>query len=515
MATRAELIVALRAVNEASKVLNEVKDDIKDVGDTAGKSAGSTSKFGDALGSVSKIAGGFILANGIMAAPGFLLSAAQAAAEDEAATARLEQALRNAGGAYEENLAAVNARIEAGQKLAYGDDAVRDSFQQLLAATGDVNESLDRQRLAMDLARGANIDLEAATRMVAKVNDENVEAFRRMGIVIGENATEAEALAAVQAKFAGQADAYASSTAGQMEQASIAMGELKETIGAAVLPALTALAIFANEEVIPAIQAFAEEAAPAVKAFAAVVAKTWKEEIEPALDNLMDAWKTIDQVVIPIVKDMAADVETAGKIIGLALGIIVDLLGGDFSGAWDKAQALVEEVADAIQRKVELLKDGLVGAISGIKTAATDLGAAIRDGVVEGISGAGGMALDLGNAVIGLFESAINSVVGFINEAIPNDIGFDVLGKHVGVDIPDNPVGTVSIPRLARGGVVIAGDNPSGIEAIVPLERAREFGFGGGDVHIHVHAWDSGDVDRWLANGGADRIAYALERRVA
>jgi len=70
----------------------------------------------------------------------------------------------------------------------------------------------------MDLARGAGIPLEVATRMLGKLNGEAVELFERMGMVLGENATEADALAAVQAKFGGQAEAYAKSTDGQFEQ---------------------------------------------------------------------------------------------------------------------------------------------------------------------------------------------------------------------------------------------------------------------------------------------------------
>lgn len=65
--------------------------------------------------------------------------------------------------------------------------------------------------------------------MVGKVNEENVEAFKRLGITIGEEAVETEALAAVQAKFAGQADTYAKSTAGQMEQAKLPHGRTEKS----------------------------------------------------------------------------------------------------------------------------------------------------------------------------------------------------------------------------------------------------------------------------------------------
>lgn len=262
----AQLGFAIRAVNEANKALKEVQEDLRKVEGQAKDTSGAMSKMGGALGDVAKIAGGFVLAQGIMKAPGFLMDAAKAAAEDEAATARLDQALRNAGGAFDENKRKVEERIGAGQKLAFSDDQVRDSFQTLLAATGDVDEALRRQALAMDFARGAGIPLEQASKLLGKVTAENVEAFKRMGITIGEGATEAEAFAAIQAKFGGQADAYAKSTAGQFEILKIRMGEAKEQIGAALLPVMAAVGTVLATQVVPAVEAFASAFGPSLTA---------------------------------------------------------------------------------------------------------------------------------------------------------------------------------------------------------------------------------------------------------
>jgi len=215
----------------------------------AGQSAGG---LGSKLGGVASIAGGFIVAQGITQMGGYLMDAAKGAAADEQATMRLQQTLKNLGGDYDGNLAKVNAAIAAGEKLAFTDDDVRDSFQFLANATGDADEALKRQTVAMDLARGANIPLATATKMVGKVNEENVEAFRKLGIVIGDNATEADALAAVQAKYAGQSSEYASSTAGQFEVAQIRMAEAQETIGGALLPAMTGLATIMSSVLPPA-----------------------------------------------------------------------------------------------------------------------------------------------------------------------------------------------------------------------------------------------------------------------
>lgn len=283
----AQLGFAIRAVNEANKAMKEIQQDLGKVEKSAKDADGAMSKMGHALGDVAKIAGGFVLAQGIMKAPGFFMDAAKAAAEDEAATARLEQALRNAGGAFDENVKKVNDRIAAGQKLAYSDDAVRDSFQTLLAATGDVDEALKRQALAMDFARGAGIPLGQASKLLGKVTSENVEAFKRMGITIGEGATEAEAFAVIQEKFAGQSETYAKSTAGQFEIMKIKMGEVQETIGAALLPVMTKVGEVLATQVVPAIEEFAAKVGPSLSAAGTFL----QDNLLPPLQKLAD-WFT-------------------------------------------------------------------------------------------------------------------------------------------------------------------------------------------------------------------------------
>jgi hypothetical protein len=375
MTTRTLEIKFIGDASGAKKAFAEVDDSS---GKLTGKLSGLTS-------TIAGVAGGFLGAEGIKAGAGFLIDAAKAAAEDEAATQRLEQSLRNAGGAFDENIQKVNERIDAGQKLAYSDDEVRDSFQQLLAATGDTDEALRRQAIAMDLSRGAGISLEQASKMVGKVNEENVEAFKRLGITIGEGASETEALAAVQAKFAGQADTYAKSTAGQMEQAKLRMGELKEQLGTALLPAFTAFANFLVGAVLPAVERFANESGPKIQEFAQKVRQYWESDIKPALDAMVAAWQKLQPVIKPILEQVANVVEHTVRTIALALGIVIDLLGGDFSGAWKKAKELVAEQIRYIKETVENLGALIRGAIPLIAEAAKAVGSAIFDAIWEGL----------------------------------------------------------------------------------------------------------------------------------
>lgn len=261
---------------------------IAGVGKAAGSAVTAPLKgLGSALGGIASIAGGVALGGALTQLPGQLLDMAKGAAADEQATARLQQTLRNLPGDFGKMSAAVDGAIAAGQKLAFSDDDVRDSFQALAVATGSSEEALSRQKIAMDLARGAGIPLSQASKLLSKVNEENVEAFKRLGITIGENATETEALAAVQAKFAGQAETFGASTAGQFEAATLAMGEIQESIGSALLPLLTAAAQ-ALSTMLPVIQEW-------VGAFAGGIAEKIMPSIQPLLDMLPSIGTALSQ----------------------------------------------------------------------------------------------------------------------------------------------------------------------------------------------------------------------------
>lgn len=169
-------------------------------------------------------------------AVGFLSDAARAGADDEASTLRLQQALENTGASWAAQQGAIEARIEAGQRLAFSDDQMRDSLSLLLAQTGSLDEALKRQKLAMDLARGAHIDVVTASKLLGKVTDENVNVLGRYGISVQKGADETALFAAVQQKFGGQAETYGNSTQGAIQRVTNATDDWKESVGQALGP---------------------------------------------------------------------------------------------------------------------------------------------------------------------------------------------------------------------------------------------------------------------------------------
>jgi hypothetical protein len=330
------------------------------------EAAEKTKSFGANLQEVGKIAGGILLGAGIMKAPGFLMDAAKGAAEDEQATIRLNKSLENLAAVdnmltFDELRGAVDELIEKGGDLAFSDDEIRDSLQGLIAATGSADESMVRLAAAQDLARGANIPLATASKMLGKLNEENVEVFKKMGITLGENATEADALALVQQKFGGQAEAYAKSTAGQFEVAQIKMAEAKETIGAALLPVLTFLAGVLSGKVIPAVEMVVnnlDKIAPvlipvgaAILAMGAAIGITMIPALVTWLGVQIPLALAVVATYLPIVALVAG--------IGLLAAGVVLLIQH-----WDEVTAkfpILGVVADAIKEKLDVVVAWLSG----------------------------------------------------------------------------------------------------------------------------------------------------------
>jgi hypothetical protein len=108
-----------------------------------------------------------------------------------------------------------------------------------------------------------------------------------------------------------------------------------------------------------------------------------------------------------------------------------------------------------------------LGALSG---AAASLGSAIRDGIIGGIRGTMGVIGNLEEQLIAALKSLINSAIQAVNDAIPNELSMSILGKKIGIDLPDNP-----IPMLAAGGILtrptLALLAERGPEAVIPLSR--------------------------------------------
>ena len=172
-----------------------------------------------------------------------LTSSVRAAIEAEKTQARLEAQLKASGVSYEKHADEIERVIQKHSRLAGLDDEdLTDAFTNIVRVTGDVDKSLRLTGLAADFARAKHIDVAKAGEIVGKVAGGNTGILSRYGIQIEKGATASEALAALQGKFAGQAEAYGKTTGGSMDRMRVATENLQEKLGNALAPTVTEVA---------------------------------------------------------------------------------------------------------------------------------------------------------------------------------------------------------------------------------------------------------------------------------
>lgn len=169
---------------------------------------------------------------------------------------------------------------------------------------------------------------------------------------------------------------------------------------------------------------------------------------------------------------------------------ICQAIGEFFSGLWTKLQEIFEpigqwfgerwnDVTSALSKVASWFGDIFGKAFDAVKNAFSSIGdffKGVWDTVKSIFVNAGQM---VGEAVGGAFKSAVNAVLGTIENVVNGFIG--MINGVLGVvrNLPGlgwvGSVSTVSLPRLARGGIVdsptIAMIGEAGKEAVVPLEN--------------------------------------------
>jgi hypothetical protein len=181
-----------------------------------------------------------------------------------------------------------------------------------------------------------------------------------------------------------------------------------------------------------------------------------------------------------------------GMIVGAVTGILAGIIGivlGIVNGLWTALVSVVTGFWTALISGGDALKEWFLS-----------IPTTIKDGFISG------------------FKEAFNAVLTIYN---------DFAGK-MEFDIPDwvpkiggDSFSLPKVPMLAKGGIVtgptlaVLGDNPSGKEAVVPLEKAGEMGFGGGGgitVNINVGGVTDRTDKKQLAREIGDLIRAEMSR---
>jgi hypothetical protein len=188
-------------------------------------------------------AAGQMVASGLAAlgVGAFLNDSIAAMRGQEVATARLQQAMANTGASWSSYADNIRAANSAAVEMGYTDDEMTAALAKLTTMTGSVNTALGDQTLIMDLARTTGMDLAASASLIAKVEEGRIGIAARQLPFLHAQMTREEALAALRKATAGQAEAFAATSAGANAKMLASYDELQEGIGSALLPTMNTL----------------------------------------------------------------------------------------------------------------------------------------------------------------------------------------------------------------------------------------------------------------------------------
>jgi hypothetical protein len=336
--------VTVRIIGDASSAETAFK--------TAESAAGGLES---SLGKVATTAAGFALGGAISEAPGYLLDAAKAAADDEANMSKLQTAITNVSGAYAPYNAAVQQAITDGQNKAFSDDETRNALTTLVNETGSTEEALKRLSVAQDLARGTGMDLETASKLVGKVTDDNTKVLARYGITVKDGATAQDLLNAVDGKFHGQAATFAQTDAAKMQIMADRVSELQEQLGYMLLPILTVvvgaglrLADVIATRVVPAFATFIAGLRP--------IAEFIGGHLGPIIAGLAGVFVALVAVAVPAI--VAWTIATWASVAAHLAAAV----------AWLAAYAPIIAIVIAVGVAVALLYEAWTSNFLGIRT---------------------------------------------------------------------------------------------------------------------------------------------------
>jgi hypothetical protein len=461
-----------------------VKFDGKDAGlDKAAKNAGQS------IDGVSKAHSNFVVTAGDVtniakSVIGVLGDAAKAAAEDEQQQANLRNQLKNVVGATDDQVASVEKWINKTQN-ATGvlDDNLRPALQNLVVATGSVDQAQGLMGTAMDIAQAKGLDLQAVTAAMAKAHDGNSAALHKMGIETTDASGAAlsfdQVMQSANSTFGGATAAAAETSAGKMAILKAKFSDVQETVGGVVIGALTKFGDFVTGTLVPGISKLSDFIVKNKEYFLAAAVG-----IVGALVPAFIAWATAAATAA------GATITTAAPVI--AVGVAIAALAAGIIYAYNHFDTF-RNVVDAVGRFFRdtvwpIIKQGAEYLVDFGKFA-YNTGVTVGEFAVKVGKVVGGMAREIAdtmssvaNTLISPFRSAFNAIARLWNGTV-GSIEFTVPSWVPGIG--GNGFSVPNIPQLADGGIVnrptLALIGEAGPEAVVPLGRG---GFGGGPTII-------------------------------
>jgi hypothetical protein len=365
-----------------------------------------------------------------------LFDATKGAIEDDAAQKLLAATLKKTTFATDAQIKANEDWIAAqGRLLGVTDDELRPVLARFAKATGSVTEAQKMATQAMDIAASTGKPLATVTAALEKAYGGNLAALAKLAPeyrqMIKDGASYEEVMAAIASTTGGAASVAANTAQGQFKRLGVALSETKESIGAALLPAIEAL--------LPYLTKFGD----------------WASKHPGILLAVGAAIATIAAAIVAVNVAMALNPFSLIAIAVVALGALL-------VAAYKKFEPF-KTVVDAVFGAIKFW-------ISNVIIPEVQLLLTVFKTVFNGIA------------------TIWNNTIGKLKFTIPSWVP-GIGGK--GFDVPDIPMlaqgGIVNSPTLALIG-------EAGPEAVVPLDRAGSMGgtvninVNGGDPNAVVAA---------------------------
>jgi phage-related protein len=360
------------------------------------------------------------------------------AIEDAAAQDLLANSLKKTTGANDAQIASVEDWItKQGQLLGFSDDKLRPVLNRLAKATGSVTKAQELASQAMDISTATGKPLETVVAALEKAYGGNLAALAKLAPeyrdMIKNGASFEEVMGKLAKTTGGAAAEAANTTAGKFARLKIGFDETKESIGAALIPAV--------EKLLPYLQTFA----------------TWAQDNPQTFMIIAGALAAIAASIVAINIAMALN----------PIGLIVIGIGALIAGL-----AIAYTKFEGFRKVVDNVFGAIKWYVHNVTIPAVNLLVDVFKKVFNGIA-------MVWNNTIGKFSFTVPSWVPAIG------------GK--GFSMPDIPMlangGIVTGPTLAMIG------EGRGPEAVIPLDRMGEFGMGGGtNVTINVNGGDPNAV---------------------
>lgn len=243
------------------EIFGKATSAVKALGQTGSAAVDMGSKVASALPSLKTIGIAGAAAFASVAAGAY--KAVQAAAEDQKSFKLLEGQLRSTVGATDAQVAGVEKQISAMMRATgIADDQLRPAYASLVRGTSSLTDSTQLMQLALDVSAGTGKDVAAVAEGLSKAYNGNMGALVKLGIPLDENIKKSKdskaALQELATTFAGQADVAADTFAGRLQIMQTSLGEVTESVGYALLPAMTSAVGFITDSVLPTLGQFSD-----------------------------------------------------------------------------------------------------------------------------------------------------------------------------------------------------------------------------------------------------------------